>query len=68
MISRIACVSIAQIKSGIRPQLIPGARMLVIVTKMLSAPMKEATPVRCIKKIQASTPLEGEKAVPESGA
>ena len=68
MISRTACVSIVQIKSGIRPQLIPGARMLVIVTRMLSAPINEATPVRWTRKIQESTPLDGEKAVSERGA
>ena len=60
MISRIDWVSIVQTKSGTRLQVIPGARMLAIVTKMLSAPMKDEIPVRWMRKIQASTPLVGE--------
>jgi hypothetical protein len=54
-------------KSGIRPQLIPGARMLWIVAMKLIAPMIDDRPVRWIRKIQASTPPPGEKASSDSG-
>ena len=53
--------------SGMRPQLIPGARMLWIVATKLIAPTIEDTPVRWIRKIQASTPPPGEKASSDSG-
>ena len=39
--SRIAYVSIAQTKSGIRIQVMPGARMLWIVTMKLIAPSSD---------------------------
>jgi hypothetical protein len=50
-----------------RPQLIPGARMLWIVATKLIAPMIEEMPVRWIRKIQASTPPPPVKASSESG-
>ena len=45
--------------SGIRPQLMPGARMLWIVATKLMAPTSDDRPVRWIRKIQASTPPPG---------
>ena len=53
--------------SGMRPQLMPGARMLWIVATKLIAPISDEMPVRWIMKIQASTPPPGEKESSESG-
>ena len=53
--------------SGMRPQLMPGARMLWIVATKLIAPSIDERPVRWIMKIQASTPPPGENASSESG-
>ena len=55
----MAWASIDQQNSGRRPQPMPRARMLVIVTVMFSAPRIELTPVRWIRKIHASVPLPG---------
>ena len=52
MSSRIAYVSIAQTKSGIRIQVIPGARMWWIVTMKLIAPASDDSVRMCIERIQ----------------
>ena len=46
----------------------PFARMLWIVAMKLIAPRIEDRPVRWIRKIQASTPFDGLKALSDSGA
>ena len=51
-----------------RLRLMPGARMLWIVTMKLIAPRTEEIPIRCSETIQASIPLPGRKSVDESGA
>ena len=68
-VSRImnACASSDQQNSGSRLQPMPGARMLAIVTVMFSAPRIELSPVRWIRKIQASVPLPGMYGPVESG-
>ena len=53
--------------SGIRPQLMPGARMLWIVAMKLIAPTIDERPVRWIRNIHASTPPPGEKASSDRG-
>ena len=54
--------------SGMRPQLMPGARMLWIVATKLIAPTSDEMPVRWIRNIQASTPPPGEYRSSDSGA
>src|SRR5262249_29255489 len=56
---------IAQTNSGIRIQLIPGARMLWIVQMKLIAPSSDETPTRCSERIQRSWPWPGEKKLSE---
>ena len=46
-------------KSGMRPQPMPLARMFWIVATKLIAPISEERPVRWIRKIQASMPPPG---------
>ena len=53
-ISRKAVISQVQTNSGIFISVMPGARMLRIVTMMLIAPMIEETPIRCTAKIEES--------------
>ena len=48
---------IAQTKSGIRVQLIPGVRMFTIVTMKLIAPASDETESTCRARIQRSWPL-----------
>src|SRR4051812_49749617 len=50
-----------------RIQVIPGARMLWIVTMKLIAPMIEEIEVRWIARIQRSWPLPGSKSFSDSG-
>jgi hypothetical protein len=47
---------IVQTNSGMRPQLIPGARMLWIVAMKLIPPKSVEAPVRWMNTIQASIP------------
>ena len=55
------CVTrIIHVKTGIFIRLMPGARMLRIVTMRLSAPVSEAIPVICSPSDQKSTPWVGE--------
>jgi hypothetical protein len=54
-----AYASIVQTKSGMRIHVIPGARMLWMVTMKLIAPAIEATEVRWIPRIQRSCPFPG---------
>ena len=49
-------MSTVHTNSGMRPQLIPGARMLWIVAMKLIAPTSVEAPVRWMNTIQASTP------------
>ena len=53
--------------SGMRPQLIPRARMLWIVATKLTAPTSDEMPVRWIITIHASTPPPAEKVSSDSG-
>ena len=50
--SRIAYVSIAQTKSGMRIQVMPRARMLWIVTMRLIAPTSDEIERMCSARIQ----------------
>jgi hypothetical protein len=54
-----AVTSIAQTKSGILCNVMPGARMLRIVVTKLMAPRTEDTPARCSAKITMSTEAPG---------
>ncbi len=54
-------------KSGMRIQVIPGARMLWIVTTKLIAPTIDATPVRWMPRIQRSCPWPGLNCADEHG-
>src|SRR5207249_668620 len=58
---------IAHTKSGMRIQLMPGARMLWIVQRKLIAPSRDEMATRCSDKIQKSCPEPGEKSFSESG-
>ena len=50
-ISKYAVISQDQQNSGILRSVIPGARMFMMVTTMLMAPMIEEAPMRCTAKI-----------------
>ena len=67
-ISRYAQTRIVHTNSGMRPQPIPGARMLWIVATKLIAPISDEMPVRWTRKIHASTPPLGEYRSSDSGA
>src|SRR3954447_2948865 len=56
---RTAYVSIAQTKSGIRIHVMPGARMLWIVTMKLIAPSSEESVRMWMLRIQYSWPWQG---------
>ena len=64
---RIDWATIDQTKSGIRRQVIPGARMLTIVTRKLIELMIDETPTRWRPRIQRSWPVCGEYSGPDSG-
>src|SRR2546423_14165920 len=64
---RIEYTSIVQMKSGMRIQLIPAARMLWIVQRKLIAPSSDEIATRCRDRIQRSCPEPGENAFSESG-
>ncbi len=55
-------------KIGIFISDMPGARMLMMVTIRLIAPVSEAIPVICRPSTQKSMPLVGEKGTDELGA
>ena len=59
--------SVAHTNSGSRVQVMPGARMLWMVTRKLMPPSIEATPRRCSPMIQRSWPTCGEYAFSVSG-
>src|SRR5438874_11436903 len=65
--SRIEYTSIDQTNSGIRIQLIPGARMLWIVQRKLIAPASDPSVSKCSERIQRSWPEPGENAFSDSG-
>ena len=54
-ISRNAVISQVHTNSGMRSRVIPGARMLSIVTMMLIAPMIDDMPSRCTAKMRKGT-------------
>jgi hypothetical protein len=63
------CTTITiQVKIGILNRVIPGARMLMIVTIRLIELVSEAMPVICRPRIQKSMPLVGENIRVEFGA
>ncbi len=66
--SRNCVTRIIQVKTGMRIRLMPGARMLRMVTIRLMAPVSEARPVICRARTQKSMPWVGEKATPVLGA
>lgn len=53
--NRNAVMKTAQTKSGVLFAVIPGRRMLVIVTIKFIAPKMEETPARCSENIAQST-------------
>ena len=53
-------MSVFQVKIGMRISDMPGARMLMIVTRKLNAPASEATPSTCRPSIQKSIRWLGE--------
>ena len=59
--------SIAQAKSGMRIHVIPGARMLWIVTMKLIAPASDAIDVRWMPRIHRSCPTPGLPSLLDSG-
>ena len=57
---RTEVISVIQMNIGIRISVMPGARMLMIVTKKLNAAAIDATPRICRPRIQKSTLWPGE--------
>ncbi len=55
--TRKAVIRIDQVKSGIRKSFMPGARMLMMVTRKLTPPSMELTPSTCSPRIQRSWPM-----------
>ena len=66
--SRNDVMSVIQVKIGIRISDMPGARMLMIVTRKLNAPASDATPRICRPSIQKSMRWLGENWMVVSGA
>ena len=60
-------ISIAQTKSGIRLRVIPGARILKMVTISSTAAASAAISVNVIDCAQTSTRLPGANSGPDSG-
>ena len=58
--SRTIVISDIQQKIGRRMKPMPGARMLMMVTKKFSAAASDATPSTCRPSIQKSMPEPGE--------
>ena len=59
--TRSEVVKFAQTRSGIRQKVIPGARIVMIVTRKLSAVMIDEAPAHCTpiwKKTLPSMPVE----------
>ena len=54
-ISRYAVISQDQQNSGIFSKFMPGARMFMMVTTILIAPMIDEAPMRCTAKISMGT-------------
>ena len=50
-------VKFAQTSSGMRQNVIPGARMVMIVTRKLSAVMIELAPAHCTAMLKNSVPI-----------
>ena len=50
-------VKFAQTSSGMRQNVIPGARMVMIVTRKLSAVMIELAPAHCTAMLKKSVPM-----------
>src|SRR5881398_1423154 len=50
-------VKFAQTSSGMRQKVIPGARMVMIVTRKLSAVMIELAPAHCTAMLKNSVPI-----------
>ena len=65
--SRKAVIRIAQGKSGILNKVMPGARILKMVTMKLIAPRIEEIPAKCSEKIAISTDMPGCEAAVERG-
>ena len=59
---------VARQKSGMRSNVMPGARSRIMVMMKLTAPATEETPSRLMATIQTLTPSCGEKARSVSGA
>ncbi len=59
VISRNATTSVIQTNTGIRSSVMPGARMLRMVTMKLNAEASEAMPSICRPTAQKSTPWPG---------
>ena len=55
--NRIEVTKVIQTNNGIRINVMPGARKLIIVTTKLNAAAKEATPSTCKPNAQKSIPL-----------
>ena len=64
---RSETISVDQVKIGMRIIVMPGQRMLKIVTMKLKDAAIEATPRICRPSIQKSTLRPGFQAVPVSG-
>ena len=60
--------SVIQTNTGMRKSVMPGARMLMIVTMKLKPPAIEETPRMSSPNAQKSTPVPGEKCFSVSGA
>ena len=67
MSTRTLVTMIVHTKTGIRKSVIPGARILKIVTRKLTAPRMELVPTRIRATIQRSVPGPFEKADCASG-
>jgi hypothetical protein len=66
--SRNWTTRIIQLNTGMRMRLMPGARMLRMVTIRLMAPVREARPVIWSARTQKSMPCVGENGTPVLGA
>ena len=67
-ITRKAVTNVIQVNSGILIKVIPGARMLIMVTIKLKAEASDAIPRTCRLNIQKSTPSPGLNCSPLNGA
>ena len=65
--TRAAVTSIDQTKSGSRNQVMPGARIVIVVTRKLIAPTTEEMPRIWTPRIQRSVPWPGRKVFSVSG-